>query len=419
MATTVAAMKASIGSTNYFIVVMKAMELAGKAIIPSEMDGWEGAPLEEVAQRDINYARVKNHIAPYLASDDDRFFGAVIVMAKNFDSAVFEPIADAAAKKMPSLYKSQAQLMGYLTLSGEEALVLLDGQHRLKAIQFAVAGRDEKNSPIAGLSPNFDVASDDVTVILIPCEDKKARKIFTKVNRYAKQNTAGQNLATDDDDIVAVLSRDIANDPSIIGPGLVKYKSNTLNNKERYFTTLATLAECNEVILKTQFGQKIDRARPTSGAKRILYEEKVREIWGFLVENIELFSDMLANKDDYGDWQRRDIRESYLLGKPAPQACLVSAFARLIMPPTNLTYVQAADKLNAIDWGKRNAEWDRVFLSGGKLLTKNKRLVADLLYYRAGGKMNEEKKNELLKKYREQFPENERDKKAKCLPPLL
>ena len=419
MATTIAAMKGKFGSTDYFILAMKAKELVEKAIIPSEIEGWENMSLEEREQRDINYTRVKNQIAPYLASDADRFFGAIIMMARGLNPENFEPISKFSKDGLPRLYEDPSELMGFLTLSGEEVLIPLDGQHRLKAMQFAIEGRDEKGKPISAFSPNLDLPQDDVTVMLVPYDDKKARKIFTKVNRYAKPTTTGQNLVTDDDDIIAVLSRQIANDQTIIGANLVKYKSNTLSDNEPYFTTLATLAECNDAILKANFPEKIDRTRPVEGPKQTLYSNKVQQVWAFLVENIDRFSNMLVDKDESGNDKRREIRQDYLLGKPVPQFCLVDAFARLTAPETNLSYESAATKLNSVDWSKTAAEWDRVFMSGGKLLTKNKRLVADLLYYRAGGKMSEEKKSELLKKYREQFPENERDTKAKELPPLL
>lgn len=423
MATTVAAMKGKLGSTDYFILAMKAKELVEKTIIPSEMEGWDNMTLEEREQRDINYTRVKNQIAPYMASDKDRFFGAIILTAKNFDPSNFEPIADVATKGLPNLYKTQAQLMGFLTLTGSEVLIPLDGQHRLKAIQFALDGKDERSRTIAGLSPCSELANEDVTVLLVPYDDKnggkKARKIFTKVNRYAKPTTTGQNLVTDDDDIIAVLSRKIANDQNIIGARLVNYKSNTLSDKDFRFTTLATLAECNLEILNTNFPEKIDRARLTESGKAELYEEKIRAVWEFLVANIELFSDLLGDKDEGGDANRRDIREKYLLGKPVPQVCLVHAFARLTTPETNFTYAEAANKLNEINWLKDASEWDRLFMSGGKIITKNKKLVSDILCYRAGQVLDDEKKEELLERYRALFPDDEKDKKAKELPPLL
>ncbi|MDA8002489.1 MAG: DGQHR domain-containing protein [Alphaproteobacteria bacterium] len=417
-------MKGKLGSSEYFILSMKAKELIEKAVIPSEIEGWKDTSIEEMEQREINYTRVKNQIAPYLALDKDRFFGAIIMMAKNFDPACFEPIADVALKGMLNLYKMQAQLMGFLTLSGGETLIPLDGQHRLKAIKFAIEGKDQNGKPIDGFMPNSSVSNDDVTVLLIPYDDKKARKIFTRVNKYARPTTKGQDLVTDDEDVVAVLSRKIANDPSIMGARLVKYKANTLGDTERYFTTLAALADCNEAILNAHFPgkmERVNRARPPLAAMVPMYETRLHKVWSFLVKKIKWFSLALEDKSELGDAKRQEIREKYLLGKPMPQVCLVAAFARLTAPDTNLSYQEAADKLNKVNWEKGAAEWDRILLSSGKILTAktNKNLVTEILYYRAGGKLTKDAEKSLLARYRAQFPEDERDKKASKLPPLL
>ncbi len=421
MATTVAAMKGKLGSTEYFILAMKAKELVEKIIIPSEMDGWENITLEEREQRDINYARVKNQIAPYLATDKDRFFGAIILTALNFNPDNFEPIADIATKGLPNLYKTQAQIMGFLTLEGNEQLIPLDGQHRLKAMQFAMEGKDEKSKVIPNFSPCSDLANDDVTVILTPYDRKRSRKIFTRVNKYAKPTTTGQNLVTDDDDIVAVLSRQIANDQRIIGAHLVNYKSNTLGDKDPRFTTLATLAECNEAILSANFPPgKIVRINLPDPEQIELYKRKVFEVWQFLVEHIDLFSQALENKEEEGDPKRREIRVGYLLGKPVAQSCLVKAFSRLTtLGRGNLSFKVAVDKLNSIDWRKDHPGWDRLFISGGKIITKNRKLVTDILCYNLGEKLNEGQKGELFDRYRALFPDDGEGNKTKEIPSLL
>ena len=420
MAGTISAMKGKFGSTEYYILTMKAKELAEKISIPSEMEDWKNMSLEEKEQRDINYARVKRQIAPYLANDPDRFFGAIIVAAKNFDPNNFESVLKMCKDSMPHLYKSEAQNMGFLTFTGAELLIPLDGQHRVKAIKFAIEGLDEKGKKIPNMSPSADIANEDVTVILIDYKPAKARKIFTKVNRYAKATTTGQNLVTDDDDIIAVLAREIANDVKFIGPDLVKYQNNTLSDKDGYFTTLAALADCNEAIMLANFGGgKIDRTHLPDKEKVVLYRDKVHETWEFLLEHIDLFSDALSDKDESGNSKRRQIREDYLLGKPIPQICLVRAFARLTNLQTNkLSSSQATKKLNSIPWEKDNLLWDGLFLKGEKktILTKNAGLVTDIICYMCGEALSDEDKDALLGRYRDALPEGA---KPKQLPPKV
>lgn len=414
---TVAAMRCKIGNTSYYVLSMKAHDLANSATFPSDnTEEWESMPLEEREQRDLNYARVKNHIAPYLAHNPDRFFGAVILAVKG-DDLRFEPIDKIVRDGTTEQYKTQAEMMGFLTLKGDEVLVPLDGQHRIKALKYAISGRDDKSNPIKGVKPDFSVASDDVTVILVPHEIEKARRIFTHVNRYAKPTTTGQNWVTNDDDVVAVIARNIANDKKIIGSGLVKYKSNSLTDKEGHFTTLATIADSTLAILEVV--PKLDKKdRINDDPEKLeLYESQVRDTWSFLVKNIDHFANALANKDSAkdspGDKVRKSMRQNCLLLQPMPQFCLVAAFIRLTngrdwkLPPK-----QAAAKLNAIGWDKDSPFWDRVLISGGKILKVPKDQIVDLLCYMAGEPLdNKKKKDGLLDFYRKNFPSGQKPDK--------
>ena len=102
MATTVAAMKGRLGNTDYYMLSMKARELVNRVTTPTKIKGWDGLSVEELYYRDISYDGVKTRIAPYLANDRSRFFGAVIVTAMNFDDAVFEPLSDIAGRGCPA-----------------------------------------------------------------------------------------------------------------------------------------------------------------------------------------------------------------------------------------------------------------------------------------------------------------------------
>ena len=420
MPTMVPAMKARLGDTDYFILSIKAQELADKVKIPRDLDGWEDMSVEERYQRDLNYNRVKNQIAPYLVNDDSRFFGAIIVAAINFGEAIsFEPLSDVTTKGIPGLYKAATNTIGFLTFKGGEILIPLDGQHRLKAIQFAVTGRDEKGKEIPAIStPCTQLAQDDVTVILVAYETKKARKIFTRVNRYAKPTTTGQNIVTDDDDILAVLARQVTND--LIGARLVKFTSNTLTSKDEYFTTLAIVYNCNEQIVLGNFPiGKIDKMHLPDKHKTRLYHEKVKEVWESLFDHIEVYMDALSDREKSGDDKRREIRKSNLLGKPVGQECLLRAFVRLTNPPTNLSEEEACNRLNTLPWEINNTNlevWDRVLWTGGtdgKIITRkgNRNLATKIIAYLAGETLDNEQKNELLEEYRKLFPEAERSGK--------
>ena len=341
--------------------------------------------------------------------------------AMNFGDAVsFEPLAEVTTKGLPGLYRAAASNMGFLTFTGGETLVPLDGQHRLKAIQFAITGKDEKSRDIDNITPCTELAQEDVTVILVAYESKKARKIFTKVNRYAKTTTTGQNYITDDDDILAVLTREVAN--GLISGRLAKFTSNTLRPKDPEFTTLAILYNCNEEIVRSTFAEgKLDKTHLPDTAKQRLFRKKVMDVWRTVLEGIEVFADALDDKEAAGDDRRRDIRRNNLLGKPVAQECLVRAFVRLTGAPTNMSAEDACGRLNRLPWSmtEENLEkWQRVLWSGGKdgkIITKNRKLATALIAYAAGERITDEKRAELLEDYRKQFPEGDRDRELPAL----
>ena len=409
MSTTIAAMKGRLGNTDYFILSMKAGDLVAKATIPSEMPEWKNMTMDEKEQRAINYGRVKSQIARYLAKHKDRFFGSIILAAKNFNSKNFEQLSDVATKGLPNLYKAEADKMGFLTLTGGEVFIPVDGQHRIKAIQFAIEGKDEKSKDLGPGLSSPDLANEDVTVMIVPYESKKVRKIFTRVNRYAKPTGTGQNLITDDEDYIAISAREIADWINRTDPNssegsveLVKTTSNALSDKEDFFTTLATIAECNRTILQAWFSNTITKPFIVSDPELLhLYKDKISEVWEHLVKNIDEFSSMLSDKSETGNQTRRDTRQDYLLGHPVPQVCLFRAYARLIVV-SNLQPDDAVKRLSKIRWGKSEDIWDRLLMTGGKIIHKNAKIATDIICYMTGEKMNEA---ELLEEYQKLFPD--------------
>jgi DNA sulfur modification protein DndB len=405
MTTALPAMKGQFGTTEYYIVTMPAQELANRLVIPKEMEGWEDLSLEERFQREVNYNRVKKHIAPYLAHDKDRFFGAFIVDIYNSDGVDFEPL-DNILNRLPRLYQQAAKSFGLLYLQGHEVLVPLDGQHRVVALRFAISGMDEKRKEIAGLTPNIDVANDDCTVILVKHDNKKARKIFNKVNRYAKATSKSDNLITADDDIIAVISReDVAGE--IISERLVNYASNTLPATAQEFTTLATIYESVSLILEHYHG-KINITALPSEADAKLFRRQVKEYWSTLTSEISIFQKALHDPTESGDEKRKEIRRDYTLGKPIVQLALVDATLRLITMSDDgsaLSLTEACSRVNQADWSTDNPLWQGILMNGNKVVTGKQasKFAARFMAYYLGADLSPKELEILRDQYIDHF----------------
>ena len=184
MSETLFAIKGRLGITDYYVVTMKASELVAKVKIPKELPGWEDLKIEERYPLAINESLVKRSIAPYLANEKDRFFGSLLVTMINAENSEFEPLEN--IKELPYPCRLSAEGAGFLHLSGGEVLVPLDGQHRLRAIKYAIEGKDADGQDIPDCPANLNLAKEDVVVILFAWEPEIAAKIFTKVNKRAR-----------------------------------------------------------------------------------------------------------------------------------------------------------------------------------------------------------------------------------------
>jgi DNA sulfur modification protein DndB len=175
--------KGRIGDWTYYVTTMKLAELANYVKFAEEI--FPKNDLDQILQRELT-ERSKD-IAAYLGSNTQRFLGSVIVAAVGGEPK-FIPITLADGNSI----SSGEDTIGFLRFDGTEKYYALDGQHRLAAI-------------IEALSLNPDrYAKDEISVLLVwhatDAEGlKRARRLFTTVNRYAKKTTRADDLVFDED----------------------------------------------------------------------------------------------------------------------------------------------------------------------------------------------------------------------------
>ena len=403
MASQLPAFRGSFGSTDFFLVTMKAGELTRNLTIPKEMDGWEDLTPEEKFQREVDYKRVATHIAPYLATDDDRFIGAFIVAVHQHEEMEFESLVDAGAKFPRGMPNSLMNQFGVLYLSGNEILVPLDGQHRLAALKFAISGKNNEQKDIPFFEGNPKVAEDTCTVILIRNDPVKARKIFNKVNRYAKPTSKADNLITADDDYIAVITRE-----DIIGPKidtrLVNIKSNTISNNSYMFTTLATVYEINVAYEEFMTGKKVNISKLPLAVDMALARKNLSDFWDDFLD-ISAFSASLIDPSEKGDQKRIDIRKQSVICKPIIQRALAEAIILLLSDEmadgSKLSMKTVIKRIDEIDWSPENPIWKGILMNGDKVITGNSamKFAARILAYLLGQNLEAHE----IKKLQQQF----------------
>ena len=407
--TQIVAKQGKFGNTTYWITTMKAIEVVNTLKIPAEIEGWTNLSPEERYQRMVNYKRVKDHMAPYLAKSEDRFFGAFIVSIIGVPPE-FEPLED-VLPSAPRAYKAALQSLGVLHLDQGQMLVPLDGQHRLAALQFAITGKDEKQKQLDNFQINPAVREDDVTLILIAHDNQKARKIFNKVNQYAKPTSKGDNLIVDDDNIVAVIARELIQD-LLPENHLVQLTTNTISSKSGTFITLSTIYESTLDFLTVTCndGKKIDLNELPLKEKSDLYWGEAKSVWELLLTNFNPWREALIDRSINGTNLRAELRDSYVCLKPVIQRAVVSSIAEFVYNGKG-NVKKAIEKLNQLDWDSENSLWKFAFYTNkGTIISgpTDTNFAIRYISYLIGAGTDSEK---LLADFKERMPD---ELKKKC-----
>lgn len=208
---TLGCIKGQMGTTISYMAKMSAGELIDRVGIAKELPEWPDMTAEEKMQRECDIKRVVNEIVPYITEDPDRFFPSLIIdIFSGFEEIEFENIAE-ALPNVPKAYLVPMRDMGFITLPGKERLIALDGQHRLLSLKIAIKGimgvpaKTKVFPSMSRLTPHPELANEEISVIFVKHTDtRKIRKIFNKINKYAKQTSRSDNIITSDDDTFAV-----------------------------------------------------------------------------------------------------------------------------------------------------------------------------------------------------------------------
>lgn len=264
----VPAIKAQMGSTPYYQAVLRADELSKHVQAAMDFGEFKAFMESELMQRPMNEKRVEQQIIPYLCKSPDRFFGSIIVLVYESDLFDFTSWNELGEINQTVSVKEQADRSGVLTIAGGK-LFALDGQHRLHALRTIVDGKTK--GPRSGITIEGEfrraVPDDELSVIFIPYETtEKARRIFNKVNRYAKPTSHSMNLLFSEDDGYAIITRCLigVDDPDKFGgvdsrplnlrsqdyrgEHLIEMEKMTLSTNSNKFSTINAVHEMVKLI---------------------------------------------------------------------------------------------------------------------------------------------------------------------------
>ena len=272
-------LRSCIGDWVYYVATMTFSQVVERIKVGEEVYGKR--ELRDMLQRALT-AR-SEEIADYLKREKQRFFNAIVAAIYGGEPEWY-PVdlkgnIEVPTKELPEAVR---QGFGVLSLSGEESIFALDGQHRLKGIERA-------------LSQRASLKNEELTVIFVGHLDTKAgkertRRLFSTLNRYAKPVTLGEIIILDEDDAMAIVTRRLLEKHPLLSRDEAIYIGKTKvvprSNKD-CITSIQTLYEVLSILFfpLTKDGRKdlntAKRMRPSNSELDHYYGE-AEDFWGRL-----------------------------------------------------------------------------------------------------------------------------------------
>ena len=284
-----------IGNWIYYPCLMKFKDIAERINFADDI--YKSKTLSEMVQRELK-DRWGNEIKEYLLSQEQRFFNSLTVAVYEgepnwYDISHLEGNEQLDANEIPD---DVVASIGILRLSGSEKLFTLDGQHRLMGIKEAI-------------KTNAELGEEELAVIFIAHRTDEAgmarsRRLFTTLNKNAKQVSKSEIIALDEDDTMAIIVRRLIEEHKMFrGERISNNPEANLSTGD--FTSLTTIVKLYDVLL-ILFGKIYDKQTKAQLTDMRLSDEVLEKHYEYacdyfkrLVNTFKPLQEFLDADDDY------------------------------------------------------------------------------------------------------------------------
>lgn len=359
--TFVPAFKAHVGEWSYYLCLMSYAQVAREINFAYELG--VNKDLGSMIQRGIGVRT--NDIRTYLLTNERRFLGSLIVAAWG-GAPEYLPLRMADSEEQGVLSGVDREF-GVLTFDGTHQFFALDGQHRLRAIKDALKEKPE-------------LGSEDIGVIIVPHFDdangrQTTRRLFTNINRNAVKTTAQENIALDEDDGFAILTRKLLDEHSFIGQdgvvqvfsrrgeeGEVKLATRQVPVSGSSWTTIGVLYDLLKIL-----GYDLDGAMHKLTQRAT--DEILDESYGVLSARVEQLLKACGDLEKaYGSAVNgKELRapkgresDGHPFMRPVVQVAVAKA-VRQVAEQQLLTWDEILDRLKALSWRIADAPFAAVW----------------------------------------------------------
>lgn len=322
----------------------------------------------------------------FLVNAPDRFLPALVVTLQG-GHPEYTPLH---IEDPSGIFAGLVDQLGVLTFDGTQAYFVLDGQHRLRAIKDAIK-----------LNP--ELGKEDICVLIVTHYDNsdgrmRTRRLFSNINRNAKQTGAAENIALDEDDGFAILARRLLDDHDFLKEdGRVKVivhageegeltlaKGTVPKTDPRAWTTLTVLYDMLKYLGYDLAGaMRIASARP---ADEVL-DGSYSTLAGRIDDLLKHCGEVRPRLEDAASAREvRSPKDAEGEGHPFMRPVVQKAVCRVaaeIMKQGILAWPDLMTRLGELPWRMASPPWEAVFnaergtMQTGKEFTE---LLCDLLH---------------------------------------
>jgi DNA sulfur modification protein DndB len=369
-------LRAHMGDWIYYITFMRMDDIARSIKMVAAIH--QSEKLRDWIQREVTDR--SEEIKNYLLRQKQRFFNSIIVGVYGGAPKWIEMSFGKSRRiEIPAQTKGT---LGFLTLQGDEDLFAIDGQHRVAAIKQAV-------------KENKKIGNDEVAVIFISHKRdyagmQRTRRLFATLNRYAKPVNLMEVIALDEDDAIAITTRDLLDKyPFFSRKTILIKKGKSIPASDTIsFTNIIVLYEVLDLILLDLRGKKKDefkRFRPDESKLKSMYSE-AENFWNLMIECFSPLKQIKGHSKDISIEKYRNRDGGNLLFRPVGLLSVARAIAE--SKRTGYSLEETIKKIAALHLELTVEPWVGLLWDniGKKMITRkeNQKLASKLLLYMIG-----------------------------------
>ena len=373
------AIRAKIGIWVYYIATLKFSQVE-KYVKKVDDELHKSTVLREMLQRSItdNY----KSIAQYIEDQEERFFNSLVLAVYDGDPKWHEIRLD---------YGNDEEYydIGILELTGEEKIFPVDGQHRVEGIKKVLQETEEFNEekiPVIFIGHKKD--ADGM---------RRARRLFSTLNRYAKPVSMRDIIALDEDDSTAIISRElIENHPLFENERVFDAKTKAIpDSNKTAFTSIITFYECNQELLYYYLRDKQVKnpdGKNVKGKSKIKNYIKIRpsdneldeyrqlcmSFWNYMmlyIDDMRTYMNTTPNSEPF-----RNKEGGNILFRPVALIPIVKAIVQIAMR-TEMDFEEIIKNINTMPLHLIDACWKGILWDvNNKKMIMNNQATTELLF---------------------------------------